>query len=297
MVKPIHRNILTSILLAVTSTALISCKSLDKPDSASFASVRIQGHTAEQIRAATVVVFQQDGYTAVDVQRAEMGFEKEGSRWDRIAYGSFVDDAAVWIRVRASVFPLSEGVFLLRCQAYKVRDKGDAVFEQQVRLRNNHSKPYQALLDRVLGQVNRYHPDLIVWLTTLESFPRVNQLASPIVANNPDILAGLAARYKIQFDPHDPALVYTSWWGRTIIGQRRLLRQRRHAAAVHDAVVDLHHVERRRQVDQVQEAGEPCHPPQGSHGAAQQAPCRDSCAHHPALRLGEVPDQDLRRVE
>jgi hypothetical protein len=75
----------------------------------------------------------------------------------------------------------------------------------------------------VLDQVQRYHPDLIVWLTTLESFPRVNQLASPIVANNPDIVAGLAARYKIQFDPHDPALVYTSWWGRTIIGQRRPL--------------------------------------------------------------------------
>jgi hypothetical protein len=75
----------------------------------------------------------------------------------------------------------------------------------------------------VLDQVQRYHPDLIVWLTTLESFPRLNQLASPIVANNPDILAGLAARYKIQFDPHDPALVYPTWWGRTLIGQRRPL--------------------------------------------------------------------------
>jgi hypothetical protein len=75
----------------------------------------------------------------------------------------------------------------------------------------------------VLDQVQRYHPDLIVWLTTLESFPRVNQLASPIVANNPGVVAGLAARYKILFDPHDPALVYTSWWGRTLIGQRRPL--------------------------------------------------------------------------
>ena len=75
----------------------------------------------------------------------------------------------------------------------------------------------------VLDQVPRYHPDLIVWLTTLDSFPRVNQLTSPIVSNNPDVVAGLAARYKIQFDPRDPALVYTSWWGRTIIGQRRPL--------------------------------------------------------------------------
>jgi len=75
----------------------------------------------------------------------------------------------------------------------------------------------------VLDEVNRYHPDLIVWLTTLESFPRVNQLASPIVANNPGILSGLAARYKIQFDPNDPALARTDWWGRTLIGERRPL--------------------------------------------------------------------------
>ena len=75
----------------------------------------------------------------------------------------------------------------------------------------------------VLDQVQRYHPDLVVWLTTLEAFPRPKQLASPIVANNPDVLAGLAARYQIQFDPHDPALVYTNAWGRTLIGQRRPL--------------------------------------------------------------------------
>ena len=75
----------------------------------------------------------------------------------------------------------------------------------------------------VLDQVNRYHPDLVVWLTTLESFPRVNQLASPIVANNPAIVSGLAARYKIQFDPNDPALVRPNWWERTLIGQRRPL--------------------------------------------------------------------------
>ena len=149
------RNLLASLVVVAAGIALPGCKSLNKPDSASFAAVRIHGHTMEQICAATVVVFQQDGYSAVDIRPSHLVFEKEGSRWDRIAYGSFVDDAAVWIRVRGAIVPLSEGVFRLQCQAYKVRDKGDAVFEQQVRVTNSHSKPYQALLDKVLGQVNR----------------------------------------------------------------------------------------------------------------------------------------------
>ena len=154
MMKATLQNFATSLWVASATLVLIGCKSMDQPNSASFASVRIQGHTAEQIRAATVVVFQQNGYLAVG-GRSEMVFEREGSRWDQIAYGGFVDDASVWVRVRVSVVPLSEGVFRLQCQAFKVRDKGDSVFEQQVRLKNNHSKPYQALLDKVLGQVNR----------------------------------------------------------------------------------------------------------------------------------------------
>ncbi len=75
----------------------------------------------------------------------------------------------------------------------------------------------------VLDQVNRYQPDLVVWLTTLEAFPRDKQLASPIVSNNPAILSDLAARYHLEFNPNDPALAHTDWWGRTIIGQRRAL--------------------------------------------------------------------------
>ena len=155
MMKPTAQILLAGVLLATASTALVGCKSLDKPASASFASVRIQGHTPDQIRAATVVVFQLDGYTATEVQRSEMVFEKEGSRWDQIAYGSWVNDAPVWIRVRASMVPLSADVFRLQCQAFKVRNKGDPLAEDEVKIRNNHSKPFQALLDKVLGQLKR----------------------------------------------------------------------------------------------------------------------------------------------
>ena len=155
MMKPILQNLATSIILGAASITLIGCKSLNEPDSASFASVRIQGHTVEQIRAATVVVFQQEGFTAAGVQRAELVFEREGSRWDQIAYGSWVNEAPVWLRVRASVVPLSADTFRLQCLAYKVLNKGDPLAEEQVRIGHSHRKPYQELLDKVLGQLKR----------------------------------------------------------------------------------------------------------------------------------------------
>jgi hypothetical protein len=147
--------LLASLLVSLAGAAVIGCKSVDRPASTSFASVRIQGHTPEQIRAATAVVFQQDGYTAVDVRHTEMVFEKPGSQWDRIAQGSWIDEAPFVVRVRVSVVPFSNGVFELRCQAFRVRHKGEAAFEEEGRLKNNHSGPYQALLNKVPGRLAR----------------------------------------------------------------------------------------------------------------------------------------------
>jgi hypothetical protein len=155
MLRPTLQKLATGISVTAAGIALLGCKSLHKPASASFSSVRIQGHTAEQIRAASVVVFQQDGYTALEGKRSEMVFEKEGSRWDQIAYGSWVNEAPVWLRAKVSMVPLSNDTFRLQCQAYKIRNKGDPLTEDQVRIGNSHSKPYQALLDEVLAQLKR----------------------------------------------------------------------------------------------------------------------------------------------
>jgi hypothetical protein len=151
--KTIPQILLASLLVALAGGAVIGCKSVDRPASASFASVRIQDHTFEQIRAATAVVFQQDGYTAVDVHHAKMVFEKPASHWDRIAHGNWIDEAPITVRVRVSVVPISNGVFDLRCQVFSVRHKGEAAFEEEVRLKNNRSEPYQALLDKVPGRL------------------------------------------------------------------------------------------------------------------------------------------------
>ncbi len=149
------RMLLATLLWAAAGVVLLGCKSADKPASGSFASVQILGHTRQEIRAATLSVFQQDGFAPVGVEGVDLVFEKEGSKWDRIAYGNWIDDKGVWVRVRVSLVPLPAGVYRLQCQAFKVRDKGDAVFEEEVRLRSNRSKPYQALLDKVLGRLGR----------------------------------------------------------------------------------------------------------------------------------------------
>lgn len=72
----------------------------------------------------------------------------------------------------------------------------------------------------VLDLAMRFDPDLILWPLTLESFPRDRQLESPIVANNPAVVANLIQRFDLNLPL--PA-TSTGFWNRTLIGQRRAL--------------------------------------------------------------------------
>jgi hypothetical protein len=75
----------------------------------------------------------------------------------------------------------------------------------------------------ILEQAMRYQPDLIIWLTTLEAFPKDQQLVSPIVANNSERVASLIDRYGLKLNPNDQALRKPAFLDQTIWGQRRPL--------------------------------------------------------------------------
>lgn len=75
----------------------------------------------------------------------------------------------------------------------------------------------------VLDRARHYAPDLIVWLVTLESFPRATQFASPLVRQNAPLVRELIARLDLRLDPQHPDLAEPDWWARTLVGQRRNL--------------------------------------------------------------------------
>ncbi|HLU08922.1 MAG TPA: SGNH/GDSL hydrolase family protein, partial [Oceanobacillus sp.] len=89
----------------------------------------------------------------------------------------------------------------------------------------NLGYPIMALMKDVLllDEAMQYQPDMIVWLVTLESFPREQQLFPPIVQNNAVRVWALIEAYHLNLDPNNPRLVTPSLWERTIVGQRRAL--------------------------------------------------------------------------
>jgi hypothetical protein len=69
----------------------------------------------------------------------------------------------------------------------------------------------------------RYEPDMIVWLVTLESFPKQKQVFTPLVQNNPQRVRNLITAYDLSIDENNEGFIDPNLWERTIVGQRRSL--------------------------------------------------------------------------
>jgi hypothetical protein len=75
----------------------------------------------------------------------------------------------------------------------------------------------------IMNQAEHYQPDLIIWLTTLEAFPKEKQFDSPMVANNAKRIQQLITKYQLSADPNDPALIKPSQLDQMFMSRRRAL--------------------------------------------------------------------------
>jgi lysophospholipase L1-like esterase len=73
----------------------------------------------------------------------------------------------------------------------------------------------------LLDEAMRHQPDMIVWLVTLESFPREKQLFPPLAQHNAARVRNLINAHDLQLDPADARLIEPNFFERTVFGQRR----------------------------------------------------------------------------
>ena len=155
--RPNKNTRTTCVLLCVLSTlSVVGCSSTQKSNPP-FASVIIVGNTPGQIRNAAVAVFGNDGYQVINSNPSSLVFEKKGTSFDNFAYGGWLGDEGVWIRVKGAIVPAGEMTFRLECSAYRVLDRNGSVEEENAVGRSGR-KPYQKLLDKVAQRLNTKPP-------------------------------------------------------------------------------------------------------------------------------------------
>jgi hypothetical protein len=113
--------------------------------------VEIAGYTAEQIRDVAVAVFREEGFIVGSPAPLKLVCNREGSRRNKVAYGDWTGESGVAERVKLDFVYLSADKYRLQCNAYMVRNPGG--LEDEVKLRNIRSKPYQELLNKVAARL------------------------------------------------------------------------------------------------------------------------------------------------
>ncbi|MBI5821346.1 MAG: hypothetical protein HZA88_20440 [Verrucomicrobia bacterium] len=133
------------------------CATVDKPGSDNLAQVRIEGHSDVQVDDALRDVFMEKNYkvrfdTFVPGRDSyQMEFFRKGSPMNRLAYGSWLNPAAVEERIKVSV-SRSSGGWLITLDASMISDKNDS-FEEEHRLTGMTHDTYQQLLDAVKARL------------------------------------------------------------------------------------------------------------------------------------------------
>ena len=148
----------TGMFLIIAAIFAAGCSSMDKPASASFASVIISNQSLEKIHYAADTVFANNGYQSIRLPNGGQVFEKEATKGEQIAYAGFVgahEGERTIVRVRMGIQPQGAHAYLLDCKASVVTSPGDFVNEQTFPLFGFQSKPYQQLLDEIKGTLQR----------------------------------------------------------------------------------------------------------------------------------------------
>jgi hypothetical protein len=133
-------------VLCLLGCAGTGCRSTGGSSSQPFASVEIRGHTPGQIHDVALEVFREHGYKLTQPGPTRLVFEKPASKMDNLAYGNWVGDTPIWVRIKVAIVPFTEAVFRLQCEAFLVRDKGSTVAEE-IQISRVRARPYKKMLE------------------------------------------------------------------------------------------------------------------------------------------------------
>jgi hypothetical protein len=157
--RSVIRKLLTLQATRAGLLALIfildGCATTDVAGDGSSASVLISGHPEEEIRDTTIQVFGWNNYRRVNEYNRvnELNFEKVGSRWDMVTYGS-MSAKPVWIKMATTITPQADGYLVLSCDVYVIEDHGDKFLQTERRITVGKCDECKKILDQIKQRIS-----------------------------------------------------------------------------------------------------------------------------------------------
>jgi hypothetical protein len=151
------RRLLPVLFLTLTTAFFFpACKSPQvapgTPNDGSLASVFVTNSTRVAISDVTFNVFRENGFMLRTSSHGEMVFERDGTKWDTLAYGGWFE--SIFIRARVAIAAYELGVFRISCKVYRVDTRGDLAMGEEKPISRKSAEYYQGMLSQVRTRID-----------------------------------------------------------------------------------------------------------------------------------------------
>jgi hypothetical protein len=144
-----------AVLLAAVILGAVGCESFDGSASGSLASVTILNRPMADVQAAVTNVFTAHAFAGGSTGTNQFTFHRAGSSMDMLAYGSYMFQHPISVKVVVTTRQRAPDVIAVGCNAWIIEAENDPVFQEIHPVSSLRKGPYEDLLNEVktrLGQ-------------------------------------------------------------------------------------------------------------------------------------------------
>jgi hypothetical protein len=147
----LNKKILLS-LVALAAGLLAGCQSLNEPDAGNLASVEITGQPLAVVQTAITNVFTANAFIGGPTGPNEFSYLRPGSRMDQAAYGSYMFQRPIMVKVEVTTTARPPDTIVVGCKAWIVEEDSDPVMQENHKIGFFGRGTYENLLKQVQQQ-------------------------------------------------------------------------------------------------------------------------------------------------
>ncbi|MGO9588125.1 MAG: hypothetical protein ACLP2Y_18260 [Limisphaerales bacterium] len=153
MITTFKRNLMAAALGGVLGLCVTGCQTFNKPAPDTLTSVLITNKSMTDINQAVAGVFASHGFDGGQTAPGQFTYTRLGTRANNLAYGSYMFDEAVTIRIVVTLRQLNPTSTVVACNAWLVEAADDPVFADSHQVRQLRKWPYEQLLKDIQTQL------------------------------------------------------------------------------------------------------------------------------------------------
>jgi hypothetical protein len=148
-------NIFFTAVLAVIILGAAGCESFSSAPSGDLASVTISNRPMSEVQTAITNVFVARMFSGGKSGTNQFTYKRAGSSMDNLAYGSYMFDHPVTLKVVVTTRQQTPDLIVVGCNAWLVEAENDPVFQENHPVHSLRKGPYEELLKEIKMQVGQ----------------------------------------------------------------------------------------------------------------------------------------------